>query len=685
MEMGVSDVESVVEGGESGGCETADEENSRRKRPYSTFDVPGYSESDTETEGTAAAKVNTARRGRGKGPKAGHSREEFLRPHPVSLDGELEEAMQSRKFKKRPATVAAEALLNTGSDSDVLARFGDLSGLNAQELRAQAGEMLACILEVAKKSGNLKGEFVARLKRSASTLREVVDALACRSEAEETRRLRAECSRLRLEVKASKEEVKALRRGFTEAKTQAAAATSAAAVAAAETPAPPAFLQGAEIVEELRRSLTMTFGDMLNSRLAMIEERLLPKPISPPRPPLKVDAKTAAAVTAPSKPTPRKRVGQALQAAAPPVTPSAGPSTVRGTQGSQRVIPAAAPSTVAQVCEWATVVKKGKGKGKGKGGSTSLATPAPAPAPVARAAPAATKPTPKPKASGAAGSKTVLPKSPQSAVVVLSLQPEAAEKGVTYSAVLQKAQEMVDLQELGIDQLRFRQTATGARMLEIPGSQNKEKADRLAEKLRGILSEVANVTRPFKSVEINVTGLDDAATKEKVAAAVAKEGGCDVLHVKVGEVRHGYGGAGSCLVSCPVPAAKVLVGKGRILVGWSSVRVVALAARPMRCYRCMGLGHTRPMCPASADRGDLCFRCGGTGHRAANCERTTPRCTICSESGRPSGHRMGGRSCVPPKTTGKATRTQATPPAAAIQAASEVVRRVASMEVVMPD
>lgn len=344
------------------------------------------------------------------------------------------------------------------------------------------------------------------------------------------------------------------------------------------------------------------------------------------------------------------------------------------------------------------MVRKGKGKGTGKPVPSAVPRSAPATrAPTARGpatrAPAARAPTardpaarapaaPAPPARAPAGrtpAKTAL-KSPKSAAVVLSLQPEAAEKGITYSAVLQMAQEKVDLQELGIERLRFRQTATGARMLEIPGSQNSEKADRLAEKLRGALAEVASISRPTKSVDLRITGLDDAATKEKVVAAIAKAGSCDARAIKSGEIRPGPRGAGSALISCPVVAAKALLQKGRLLIGWSSVQVVALEERPMRCFKCMGLGHTRPQCPAAADRGDLCFRCGSTGHKMASCEREVPKCAICAETGRPSGHIMGSRSCAPPRTKGQATRIQATPAAARPAAAPPAEARPPVLE-----
>ncbi|CAH2098001.1 unnamed protein product [Euphydryas editha] len=613
----------------------------------------------------------------------------------------------NRAGAKRRGTSPGAAEGATDGEVELLAAAG-LDALNAQELRARAGEDLACIIEVAKKSGNLKGEYVAKLKKSASTLTEVVEALASRSEAEETRRLRAENRRLKLEVEAIKAEVRALRRAFSEAKSEAAAATTAAAGARAA----PAAVVGVELVEELRRSLTCSLGDMMNARFAGIEDRLLPAPRL--RPPLRADAVAAA----PSGPPPAPRGSEGT------ATSTAGPSTVAQAQTTTTVVrkgkgkgkgksstpvpapappgpkeidsPTAGPSTVVQEETWATVVRKGKGKGKEKS-----STPAPAhaaqsetPKPKGKASKKPTakptgkkseKPTAEPSAKPSenpAAKATAQPKmkAPKTAAVVLSLQPEAVERGITYSSILRTAQEKVNLQELGISRIHFRQTATGARMLEIPGSEKHEKADRLAESLRGVLSEVANVVRPVKSVEIRISELDETATKEGVAAAVAKATGVDVGLVKAGGIRPGYGGTGSVIVSCPISAAKALREKGRILIGWSSARVVALGARPMRCYRCMGLGHTRPQCPASVDRGDLCFRCGSAGHKAVACGEATLRCAICAESGRPSGHVMGGRKCKPATKKGKAAGVRATPAPASQVAEEPVVPLAADAE-----
>lgn len=596
----------------------------KNKRPTPSSFASGRIYSDAESEGLALTKITTARRGKSRGTTAGPSRDKFLKPAPVQ---------------------PTRTDMSTDNESD----FGslideDMCALNAQELRARGGEGVADILEVARRSGNLKGGFIARLKKSAMSLREVVDTLASRTESNETRQLRVELNRVKMDNEALRVEVKSLRRGFNEAKAEAAAATVAAANATASVAGPLSTLSGVDIVEQLRPLLT----SLIDTRMAELEKKLLQAPSA------------------------RQRMREGSVSTAPP--PASKHSETAG------------PSTTAREETWATVVKKGKGKGKGKS-STPASTPAPAVKPSVTAGPTANS-TERPAAKEA-GKQTAKPsakrklKAPRTAAVILSLQPEAAEKGQTYSSVLQAAREKINIEELGIDRIRFRQTATGARMWEIPGSDRVAKADRLAESLREALSGVASIVRPVKTADVRISGLDETATTEGVAAAVAKAAGCDVALVRAGGIRSGFAGTGSVLVSCPLSAAKVLTEKGRILIGWSSARVVALEARPMRCYRCMGLGHTRPQCPASVDRGELCFRCGRAGHKAAACEEATLRCAVCAESGRPSGHTMGGRSCKPAMQKGKIAGTRATP--AVSSKTAEVVPLPADVEVVMSD
>lgn len=114
-------------------------------------------------------------------------------------------------------------------------------------------------------------------------------------------------------------------------------------------------------------------------------------------------------------------------------------------------------------------------------------------------------------------------KAPRTATVILSLQPEAAERGLTYCSVLRTAQEKVNIQQLGIDRIRFRQTKTRARMLEITGSEKDEKADRLASRLREALADVTTVARPFKvRAGADFGSGRNGHSRERLTAVVAK-------------------------------------------------------------------------------------------------------------------------------------------------------------------
>ncbi|XP_050358311.1 uncharacterized protein LOC126778732 [Nymphalis io] len=237
---------------------------------------------------------------------------------------------------------------------------------------------------------------------------------------------------------------------------------------------------------------------------------------------------------------------------------------------------------------------------------------------------------------------------PRTAAVV-TLQPEAQVKGVTYAHVLERAEQGVKLQDLGIcGGLKVRRSATGARVLELPRAQS-DQAEKLAEKLRTVLDGVANVVRHTMKVDLRVTGLDDSVTREKLIAAVAREGSCPVEAIKCGEMSRGPGYMGMARVTCPIAVAKKLSDSGCLLVGWSSARVHVLEQRPLRCFKCMGLGHTKALCPSRAERAGLCFRCGVDGLKSVGCTGKL-RCAVCADAGKPSGHMMGSRECIPPIT-----------------------------------
>ncbi|XP_047543144.1 actin cytoskeleton-regulatory complex protein pan1-like [Vanessa atalanta] len=339
------------------------------------------SDSGSDTAGPAADR-------RGNSKKSGLSRARIELKANEDEERELafERTLRSRAFKKTPVVVPEP------EEAASLAKVDPALQSN-EELRAEAGRSAREIREVALKSSNLKGGFIKRLKDAAASLEGVVEALASRTEADEARNLRADNSRLRREIDSLKAELKAHRREYAEMRTTVAAATEAA-----NTP------RGAPSMEELKDFIVTSIGAAMKDQLAGLEERLPARMQRPPSaadktqmsqgpPPSISTAHQDGGVGAPAKP--RKAAPLAAQ-----TTPTACPPTAPA--------PATSQTPPNQETSWSTVVKKGR-----KGSKTTPSD-------------AKTLPkTPQP-----AKSKLV---TPRSAAIVLTLQPEAVGKGVTYA------------------------------------------------------------------------------------------------------------------------------------------------------------------------------------------------------------------------------------------------------------
>ncbi|XP_063838237.1 uncharacterized protein LOC135087402 [Ostrinia nubilalis] len=232
-------------------------------------------------------------------------------------------------------------------------------------------------------------------------------------------------------------------------------------------------------------------------------------------------------------PAPRSAPGRKKTRPTRPQPPSQ-PEPVASSQEVQT-----APSSAPPAETWATVTRKGKKK---KPRTAAASQPVPAP----RTAPTAPKPKP----------KRVKLTPPRSAAIVVTLQPEAAKRGSTYKEVLTKAKAAVDLSELGIPSIKVTDSATGARLIEVPGTESREKADKLADKLKAVLGGDVTVTRPEKRAGVRISGLDESVTKEEVAEAVAIKTGCSTGAVRVGEIRRSSRGEGVATISCPVVARR---------------------------------------------------------------------------------------------------------------------------------
>ncbi|XP_049870296.1 translation initiation factor IF-2-like [Pectinophora gossypiella] len=478
---------------------------------------------------------------------------------------------------------------------------------------------------VATKSSQLKGTYVRALKDAVKGIQEAVSQIRARTMTEEVVRLEAANSKLTKEVADLRRDLQELR----------------------QRPSQPVSSEPSlrQLLEETARANAEMFGNMLNARLAVIEDRPLPEPRR--RPPLAADTRSARADPAQSAP------------AGAPVA-----STRSSGQPAKPAKPDKKATQEAPVNSQASSAPTSSGK-KGKSKKKSLAAqeaakarrqPAPAPTAepwtavvgrkaknkAAKAAKAAKEP-PKPRPTAQKRAKL---RTPRTAAVSLTLVPGVEERGVTYASILSDAKRRVSLADLGISNMRFRRAATGARLLEIGGENSAAKADSLAKKLREVLSpDAVRVVRPVKRAEIRVTGLDDSADAIEVADAVAKEGGCAVDDVKHGRIVVGPRGDGSLWISCPVAAAKRLSDSGRLLVGWTSARVRLLDSRPARCYRCLEPGHLGVKCSCEVDRSRLCFRCGQPDHQARDCT-AEPHCPVCATAGKPAAHSIGGSGCI---------------------------------------
>lgn len=209
-------------------------------------------------------------------------------------------------------------------------------------------------------------------------------------------------------------------------------------------------------LEEMAQSIMIQSGMMITARLDNIEERLLPE--QRVRPPLAADRRVASSFTIdtapearpPRLPVHRKVVGKKGgqkegTATTETVTPT--PSTYKVQVANTRP----------PVEEWVEVGKGGKAKKTAN--QKGMAPPK--------------KAAPKLKAS-------------KSEAIALTLQPEALKRGATYSQVLTKLWDDINLGTFGIERVKYKRAATGAVLIEVPGSTSGPKVDALAEKIKAL-------------------------------------------------------------------------------------------------------------------------------------------------------------------------------------------------------
>lgn len=161
-----------------------------------------------------------------------------------------------------------------------------------------------------------------------------------------------------------------------------------------------------------------------------------------------------------------------------------------------------------------------------------------------------------------------------------------------YAEALSKAKEEINLEELGIKNLRPRKGVTGALVLEIAGADGTNKAKQLKEKMQEALKnmEGVRVARPVKCVDLRIKDVLESTSEVEIRKAIATHGERMEEDIKVGAPQRSLNGLYTVWARCPVALANKIVSQGRLQIGWFSARVEILAARPLSCFKCLELG-----------------------------------------------------------------------------------------------
>jgi hypothetical protein len=626
-----------------------------RKRPLSHESEDFGSDTTVSERSVRMSGTGIPKRGRGRPPTTGQyvgvaaAKREYLKTETLKrIEAEKEMAELSRK-------VRATRVSRSRSPDDALDDSCTTAALSRQVAAA-----VDSVIKVAEKSKTLKGTFARALKEAVTSIKEATLLLAERSVNDETAQLQADNNKLQTQIEQLRKEMADLRAELVAGRSieprdvameVVSTAVDTGGVAEVGTSKPQSF-----DVEELAQRIMIQVGTMVNARFEGIQTRLLPEVRL--RPPLAAEKAKNAQPLLSQAPSSAAAIKEALEKNSSPATkpqkgkkggkaktkPKTGNSPASVAEESR---PSSAPLNSEET--WAVVVKRTKGNTHPK--QISLEG----------------QPDHKRQTHTKQATIPTKVRTPRSAAVVITLQPSAVERGVTYNQVIRQAKASIDVDNLGIKNMRCRKAATGAYIFEIPGCNVGDKADILAGRIQALFKEDdVKVARPTKCADLRVSGLDDSVTPQEVTAAISKAGECSPNLIKTGEIRREASGLGSLWLSIPVAAAKKVAQARRVCVGWVSARVQLLEPRGLRCFRCFEPGHVRSKCTAEVDRSSTCYRCGQDGHKAGQCI-AAPNCILCTVAKKPAKHSVGSAACkaqCPFKAKGrnKAARTPNIPP-----------------------
>jgi hypothetical protein len=178
-----------------------------------------------------------------------------------------------------------------------------------------------------------------------------------------------------------------------------------------------------------------------------------------------------------------------------------------------------------------------------------------------------------------------LPRTQRTSAVTVTLSEGTR---MSYADVLATARQKIPLTEIGVESVEMRKVMTCAIIIRVPGDRDRGKASRLAARLTEVLDPTAvRVAAPTKTAELRVVGIVISVVKEELRRALASAAGCSSAEVQVGETGASRGGLGSAWIKCPVAGARKLAREGKVVLGWSRDKIIAIPTRPLQCYKCL--------------------------------------------------------------------------------------------------
>lgn len=209
-------------------------------------------------------------------------------------------------------------------------------------------------------------------------------------------------------------------------------------------------------------------------------------------------------------------------------------------------------------------------------------------------------------------------KPPKLAAVTLSIPTRSK---TSLCDAMAEGKRKIRLDDLGITEVKSKSAITGGLIIEIPGENSEERADKLCNAMKAALSHIdVRVARLTKTCEIRIRGLDNSVTPEEVAEAIASAVGCRPNAVSAGPTRASSSGLNSVLVRCSVSAAKKVADVGTLRVSESDE---VLERRPFHCHRCLRRGHVLNQYTYTAPEKNRRGRCyDGRDHQARGCTKS---------------------------------------------------------------